>query len=87
MGLTFKENCPDLRNTRVIDVVRALEEYGLTVDVHDPHADAVEARGEYGVELVQDPDAGAYDASCLLLPMMSSAAWARGRSVVLGAQV
>ncbi len=61
MGLTFKENCPDLRNTRVIDVVRALEEYGLTVDVHDPHADAAEARGEYGVDLVQDPDAGAYD--------------------------
>ncbi|MFV1591088.1 Vi polysaccharide biosynthesis UDP-N-acetylglucosamine C-6 dehydrogenase TviB [Phaeobacter sp. JH20_36] len=61
MGLTFKENCPDLRNTRVIDVVRCLEEYGLTVDVHDPHADPDEARQEYGVNLVTTPQPGAYD--------------------------
>ncbi|MEK0165737.1 Vi polysaccharide biosynthesis UDP-N-acetylglucosamine C-6 dehydrogenase TviB [Phaeobacter sp. A36a-5a] len=61
MGLTFKENCPDLRNTRVIDVVRCLEEYGLMVDVHDPHADPDEARQEYGVNLVTTPQPGAYD--------------------------
>ena len=52
MGLTFKENCADLRNSRVIDVIRELEGYGIRVLVHDPLADALEAREEYGVELV-----------------------------------
>jgi len=52
LGLTFKENCSDLRNSRVIDVVRELESFGAKVHVHDPIADAAEARHEYGVELV-----------------------------------
>lgn len=51
LGLTFKENCPDLRNSRVVDVVRELEEYGIKVQVHDPLADIEEARHEYGIEL------------------------------------
>jgi UDP-N-acetyl-D-galactosamine dehydrogenase len=51
LGLTFKEDCPDLRNSRVIDIVRELESYGVTVHVHDPLADANEAMHEYGVEL------------------------------------
>jgi UDP-N-acetyl-D-glucosamine/UDP-N-acetyl-D-galactosamine dehydrogenase len=52
LGLTFKENCADLRNTRVIDLVRELESYGIDVDIHDPHADAIEAQKEYGVTLL-----------------------------------
>jgi UDP-N-acetyl-D-galactosamine dehydrogenase len=52
LGLTFKENCPDLRNSRVIDIIRELESYGATVHVHDPLADTVEAVHEYGVKLV-----------------------------------
>lgn len=60
MGLTFKENCPDLRNTRVIDVVRELEDYGVSVDVFDPHADPAEAQAEYGLTLVPEPGQGAY---------------------------
>jgi UDP-N-acetyl-D-glucosamine/UDP-N-acetyl-D-galactosamine dehydrogenase len=52
LGLTFKENCPDLRNSRVIDIIRELVDYGLTVQVHDPLAEAAEAQREYGVELV-----------------------------------
>ncbi len=56
MGLTFKENCPDLRNTRVTDIIAELEEFGCQVLVHDPYADAAEARQEYGIEL-QDADA------------------------------
>jgi UDP-N-acetyl-D-glucosamine/UDP-N-acetyl-D-galactosamine dehydrogenase len=52
LGLTFKENCPDLRNSKVIDVIRELESYGATVHVHDPLASPAEARHEYGVELV-----------------------------------
>ena len=51
LGLTFKEDCPDIRNSRVIDVVNELASYGLTVHVHDPVADPAEARREYGVEL------------------------------------
>jgi UDP-N-acetyl-D-galactosamine dehydrogenase len=51
LGLTFKEDCPDLRNSRVIDVIRELQSYGAKVIVHEPVADADEARHEYGVEL------------------------------------
>jgi UDP-N-acetyl-D-galactosamine dehydrogenase len=62
LGLTFKENCPDLRNSKVIDVIRELESYGVTVHVHDPVALPDDARHEYGVELVaweRLPKAGA----------------------------
>ncbi|BDI04572.1 nucleotide sugar dehydrogenase [Sphaerotilus microaerophilus] len=52
LGLTFKENCPDLRNSKVIDVIRELESFGVTVHVHDPVAEPAEARHEYGVDLV-----------------------------------
>ena len=51
LGLTFKEDCPDLRNSRVIDIIRELQSYGLKVHVHDPHAESAEALHEYGVEL------------------------------------
>ena len=62
LGLAFKENCPDLRNTRVVDIVRTLREDGLQVDVHDPWVDAAEARHEYGIDPLATPPAGAYDA-------------------------
>ena len=62
LGLAFKENCPDLRNTRVVDIVAALRQDGIAVDVHDPWVDAAEAQHEYGLELVSQPAAGAYDA-------------------------
>ena len=52
LGLTFKENCPDLRNSRVEDILHELGEYGCTVQVHDPLAAPAEAREEYGVSLV-----------------------------------
>jgi UDP-N-acetyl-D-glucosamine/UDP-N-acetyl-D-galactosamine dehydrogenase len=53
LGLTFKENCPDLRNSKVIDVIRELESYGATVHVHDPVASPAEAAHEYGIRLVE----------------------------------
>ncbi|WP_133477760.1 nucleotide sugar dehydrogenase [Cognatilysobacter segetis] len=65
LGLTFKENCADLRNTRVVDVARHFTEYGAKVDIHDPWADAHEAFGEYGISLVAEPPTGAYDAVIL----------------------
>jgi UDP-N-acetyl-D-galactosamine dehydrogenase len=61
LGLTFKENCPDLRNTRVVDVVAELGDYGVQVDVHDLWADATEARAEYGLNLTADPARDTYD--------------------------
>ncbi|MBW8812468.1 MAG: nucleotide sugar dehydrogenase [Caulobacterales bacterium] len=61
MGLAFKENTPDLRNTRVIDIVEELADYGARVDVWDPWIDAPAARAEYGLELVAEPEVGAYD--------------------------
>jgi UDP-N-acetyl-D-galactosamine dehydrogenase len=61
MGFTFKENVPDLRNTRVIDVVRRLEELGHEVSVHDPLSDPAEARHEYGLDLATDGLSGRYD--------------------------
>lgn len=61
LGLTFKENCPDLRNTKVIDIVQELGSYGVKVDVHDPWVKAEEAKAEYGIELVDQPERGHYD--------------------------
>ncbi|KAA1174712.1 Vi polysaccharide biosynthesis UDP-N-acetylglucosamine C-6 dehydrogenase TviB [Marinobacter salinexigens] len=68
MGLTFKENCPDLRNTRVIDVIKELEDYGCSVDVTDCWADAAEAEEEYDIALKASPDVSAYDALVLAVP-------------------
>lgn len=65
LGLTFKENCPDLRNTRVIDLIAELQDYGMHVDVHDPWADPQEARQEYGLELTAEPEPGTYEAIVL----------------------
>jgi len=65
LGVAFKENCPDVRNTRVVDVVRELEDFGMTVDVHDPWADAAACRHEYGIDLCAQPQAQAYSAVIL----------------------
>lgn len=66
MGLAFKENCPDLRNTRVIDVIHELTGFGMTVEVWDPWVNAAEARAEYGLELLAGPpEPGRYDAVVL----------------------
>ena len=65
MGLTFKENCPDLRNTRVIDIVAELREYNAKVDVYDPWVDAVEAEREYAISPIAEPPIGQYDAIIL----------------------
>ena len=61
MGLTFKENCPDLRNTRIVDIVSELAEYNIAVDVYDPWVSVEEARHEYGITPVAEPAVDAYD--------------------------
>jgi UDP-N-acetyl-D-glucosamine/UDP-N-acetyl-D-galactosamine dehydrogenase len=61
LGLAFKENCPDLRNTLVVDEVAELRDYGVQVDVHDPRVDPAEALAAYGINLVAEPELLAYD--------------------------
>jgi UDP-N-acetyl-D-galactosamine dehydrogenase len=65
MGLTFKENCPDLRNTRIVDIVKELGDYNVAVDVDDPWVDAEEAVHEYGITPVAELEEGKYDAVIL----------------------
>lgn len=56
LGITFKENCPDIRNSRVIDVVNELESFGVNVDIYDPHADRNEVENEYSKKLIAKPE-------------------------------
>ncbi len=65
LGLTFKENCPDLRNTRVVDIVREFCDYNAHVEVYDPWVDPREARHEYGIDPVAELQSGYYDAIIL----------------------
>jgi len=58
LGITFKENCPDIRNSKVIGVIRELKDYGCNVIIHDPWADSAEVRHEYDVELSSRPNGG-----------------------------
>jgi UDP-N-acetyl-D-glucosamine/UDP-N-acetyl-D-galactosamine dehydrogenase len=62
LGLTFKENCPDLRNTRVIEMVNELVTYNAQVDIYDPWVSKAEAKHEYGIDVIDKPNTGFYDA-------------------------
>jgi UDP-N-acetyl-D-galactosamine dehydrogenase len=64
LGVTFKENCPDIRNSRVVDVIRELQSFGTRVEVYDPHADAAEVKHEYGLSMAPSPNKQ-YDAIVL----------------------
>jgi len=61
MGLTFKENCPDLRNTKIVDIVKELQEYNIHVDIYDPWVNAQEAQHEYGITPIHEGVGGTYD--------------------------
>jgi UDP-N-acetyl-D-galactosamine dehydrogenase len=65
LGLAFKENCPDLRNTHVVDIIHELQAYNAIVDVHDPWVSPEQAHDEYGIDLVAQPESGQYDAIVL----------------------
>jgi UDP-N-acetyl-D-galactosamine dehydrogenase len=65
LGLTFKENCPDIRNSKVVDVIRELQKYGAEIDVYDPWVDATEAQHEYGIKPVRKLRKGHYDAAII----------------------
>jgi UDP-N-acetyl-D-galactosamine dehydrogenase len=63
-GFTFKENCPDIRNSKVIDIYTELRAFGLEVDVYDPWADPIQVKNEYNIDLIKTPNNG-YDALIL----------------------
>ncbi len=65
MGLTFKENCPDLRNTKIVDIVSELKEYNINIDITDPWCSNEEAHHEYGLSLVENVQDNHYDAIIL----------------------
>ncbi len=65
MGLSFKENCPDIRNTKIVDILAELKEYNIAVDVYDPWVDVAEAQHEYSIDLIKQPKNGQYDAIVL----------------------
>lgn len=75
LGLAFKENCPDVRNTRIVDVLRDLEDYGVLVDVYDPWVDPKAAQREHGLALIPAPDRGTYDAVVLAVAHRQFVEW------------
>ena len=85
LGLTFKENCPDLRNTKVVDIVKALQDYNTQVDIYDPWIDIAEAQHEYGLScLKQAPRAGHYAAIVLAVSHREFVAWGEQGIKALG---
>ena len=78
MGLTFKEDCPDLRNTKVADIIQELKEYNIQVDVHDPWVNATETEEKYGITPVTELTNGLYDGMILAV--------AHGQFRAMGAQ-
>lgn len=90
MGLTFKENCPDLRNTRVVDIIKELQDYEVNVHVYDPWVSPEEAKHEYGIALIEKPEAKKYDAVILAvaheqfrqLPIEQIKGYAKPNSVI-----
>ncbi|HEU4788676.1 MAG TPA: nucleotide sugar dehydrogenase [Flavobacterium sp.] len=65
LGITFKENCPDVRNTKIVDVIKALEDYGIQVTIFDPWANPVEVQHEYGIKMVNEEPSTTFDAVVL----------------------
>lgn len=84
LGLTFKENCPDLRNTRVVDILAEFADYGISYDVHDPWASPDEALAEYGLELTARPLDAGYEAVVLAVGHRQFADWGVARVRAFG---
>lgn len=84
LGLTFKENCPDLRNTKVVDIIAELQDYGVSVDCYDPWINATEAQHEYGITPVSQPAVGAYDGIVLAVAHKEFAAMGAEKIHALG---
>lgn len=86
LGLTFKENCPDLRNTKVVDIIAELQDYGVEVDCYDPWINAEEAKREYGIIPVTEPSTGVYDGIVLAVAHKEFAVMGADKIRALGKQ-
>lgn len=75
LGITFKENCPDIRNTKVVDIATELRDYNVNLDIYDPWASSEEVLHEYGLELVDAPEKGKYDAVIAAVSHHQFKAW------------
>lgn len=84
LGLAFKENCPDLRNTRVVDIIHEFQSYNARVDVYDPWVEGAEARHEYGITPIAEPKVGHYDAIILAVAHHQFAAMSPAQIRALG---
>lgn len=84
MGLTFKENCPDLRNTKIVDVVSELKEYNMNVDITDPWCSTEQAEDEYNLSLIDEPKLNSYDAIILAVSHNEYRAMGAGEIRALG---
>ncbi len=84
LGFTFKGDCPDVRNTKIIDIVHELESFNMNVDIFDSWADAVEVKHEYGVDLISEPEVGAYDAIILAVDHSDFKSWGEEKIRCLG---
>lgn len=84
LGITFKENCPDIRNTKVVDIATELEEYHVNLDIYDPWADNEEVQHEYGLSLVDAPVKGKYDAVIAAVAHGEFKAWSSEELRALG---
>ncbi len=85
LGLTFKENCPDVRNTKVVDIVRALQSYNTQVDIYDPWIDVADAQHEYGLQCLNEkPAPGQYAAIVLAVGHEQFVAWGEAGIKALG---
>ena len=67
MGFAFKENCPDIRNTRIVEVFKKFKDFGCNVDIYDPYVSAVEVKKEYKINLIDNPKKGKYDGILIAL--------------------
>jgi UDP-N-acetyl-D-galactosamine dehydrogenase len=84
LGFTFKGDCPDVRNTKVIDMIEELQSFNMKVDVYDDWADAEEVKDEYGIELIPTLVQGSYDAIVLAVDHMEFKSWGEDKIRALG---
>ena len=84
LGVTFKENCPDIRNTKVVDIAHEFEQYHVNMDIYDPWADNEEVQHEYNLSLVDKPEAGKYDAIIAAVAHNEFKAWSTEELRALG---
>ena len=84
LGITFKENCPDIRNTKVVDIADEISNYHVNLDIYDPWAESEEVMDEYGLSLIDEPEDGKYDAIIAAVAHEQFREWGTDKLKALG---